>query len=92
MQKRDIILLYSSKKESDFVYKDILNYVKTIYVATEKGQYIDETMIKKQIPDFKDRIFYISGPHSMVDAFEKTLKEMGVSGQQLKVDFFPGYA
>ncbi|OGE65064.1 hypothetical protein A3I48_02790 [Candidatus Daviesbacteria bacterium RIFCSPLOWO2_02_FULL_36_7] len=91
-QKRDIILLYSSKKESDFVYKDILNYVKTIYVATEKGQYIDETMIKKQIPDFKDRIFYISGPHSMVDAFEKTLKEMGVSGQQLKVDFFPGYA
>ncbi|MBI2086054.1 oxidoreductase [Candidatus Daviesbacteria bacterium] len=91
-QRRDIILLYSSKKESDFVYKDILNYVKTIYIVTEKGQFIDETMIKMQIPDFKDRIFYISGPHSMVDAFEKTLKEMGISNNQIKVDFFPGYA
>lgn len=89
-EKRDIILFYSSKTEQEFVYKDILSYVKTVYVATEKGQAIDETMIKKEIPDFKERIFYISGPHSMIDAFEKLLKNMGVS--QIKTDFFPGYA
>lgn len=91
-QRRDIILLYLSKKESDFVYKDILNYVKTIYIATEKGQSIDETMIKTQIPDFKDRIFYISGSHSLVDAFADILKEMGIPNNQIKIDFFPGYA
>lgn len=90
-ERRDIILLYSSKRESDFVYRDIFNNVKTIYAVTEKGQLIDESMVKKQIPDFKERIFYISGPHSMVDAFEKTLKEMGIPSRQIKVDFFPGY-
>lgn len=90
-EKRDIILLYSSKRESDFVYRDIFNSIKTIYVVTERGQLIDESMIKKQIPDFKERIFYISGPHSMVDAFEKTLKEMDILSRQIKVDFFPGY-
>lgn len=90
-KKRDIILLYSSKRESDFVYRDIFNSIKTIYLVTERGQLIDESMIKKQIPDFKERIFYISGPHSMVDAFEKTLKEMDILSRQIKVDFFPGY-
>lgn len=89
-ERRDIILIYSAKNESDFVYQDILNSVKTIYVATEKGKLIDEAMIKKEIPDFKDRFFYISGPHSMVDDFKKTLNKMNVS--KIKIDFFPGYA
>jgi len=96
-KKRDIILLYSSKTAQDFVYKDIFKAafqnlrIKTILLETEKGQFIDEAMIKKQMPDFKDRIFYISGPHSMVDAFQETLKEMDIPGKQIKVDFFPGY-
>lgn len=53
---------------------------------------IDEQMIKKEVPDFKERIFYISGPHSMVDAFEVILKNMGISKSQIKTDYFPGYA
>ena len=95
-QKRDIILLYSNKIESDIVYKDIFDEAskklgtKVVYVNTDTAGYIDEKMIKQEVPDFKERIFYISGPHSMVDAFEKTLKKMGV--KKIKVDFFPGYA
>ncbi len=94
-EKRDIILFYSGKTQQDFVYKDIFEKanqlgVQTVYVATDKMGYIDEKMIREKVPDFKDRIFYISGPHSLVDAFEKTLKEMGV--KNIKVDFFPGYA
>ncbi len=54
--------------------------------------YIDAKMISEEVPDYRDRFFYISGPRSMVDAFEKALKEMGLPGSQIKVDFFPGYA
>lgn len=97
-EKRDIILLYSNKTAKDIVYKALFNQankklgIKTIYINTETEGFIDDKKIKKEVPDFKDRIFYISGPHSMVDAFEKTLKEMGLSNRQIKIDFFPGYA
>lgn len=96
-KRRDIILFYSNKTEEEIVYKDFFERarqrmgIKTVYVVTEKMGYINGGMIRKEAPDFKNRIFYISGPHSMVDTFEKTLKGMGVSGQQIKVDFFPGY-
>lgn len=87
-EKRDITLLYSCNSESDFVYRDILNHINTIYVVG----HLEPKVITREVPDYKDRIFYISGPHSMVDAFEKTLKEMGLSSNQIKIDFFPGYA
>lgn len=95
-QKRDIVLLYSVKEESEIVYQDIFDQaklwgIKTVYVITEKMGYINEDMIKKEVNDYKDRVFYISGPHSMVDAFEKTLKTMGIKQSQIKIDFFPGY-
>ncbi len=95
-QKRDITLLFSNKTELDIVYKDIFDQaflklgIKTVYVNTDKMGFIDEMMIREQVFDFKDRTFYISGPHSMIDAFEKTLKNLGV--KNIKVDFFPGYA
>lgn len=97
-QERDIVLLFSNKLAKDIVYKDIFDKaakklgIKTVYVVTDEVGYIDEKMIRQEVADFKERIFYISGPHSMVDAFEKVLKEMGISGKQIKVDFFPGYA
>ncbi len=93
-QKRDIVLFYANKTDLDVVYKDIFDTaskelaIKTIYVVG----FITEQMIKKEVTDYKDRIFYISGPHSMVDSFEKTLKEIGLHGSQIKIDFFPGYA
>ncbi|MBI4035880.1 oxidoreductase [Candidatus Daviesbacteria bacterium] len=96
-QKRNIILLYSTKLEEEIVYKEIFDEafkklgIKTVYVVTETDGYIDAEKIKKEVPDFKDRIFYISGPHSMVDNFEETLKEIGISNNQIKIDFFPGY-
>lgn len=97
-EKRDIILLYLSKTTKEFIYKDIFDSaknklgIKTVYVATDIMGFIDEKMIKAEVSDFKDRYFYISGPHSMVDAFEKTLAEMGVPSNKIKIDFFPGYA
>ncbi|OGE62882.1 hypothetical protein A2964_01270 [Candidatus Daviesbacteria bacterium RIFCSPLOWO2_01_FULL_40_27] len=107
-QKRDIVLLYSNKLAQDIVYKDIFDAaskklgIKTVYALTDtasvpakwKGRvgYLDANAIREEVPDWKDRIFYLSGPHSMVDAFVTTIKGMGLSDSQIKVDFFPGYA
>lgn len=95
-EKRDIVLFYSNKTEKEIAYIDIFSEaylklgIKTVYVNTDTMGYINKDLIEKQVPDFKDRMFYISGPHSMVDAFEKILKGMGV--KKIKTDFFPGYA
>jgi ferredoxin-NADP reductase len=48
-------------------------------------------MIKRQIPDFKNRTFYLSGPQLMVKRFRKILLDMGLSKNKIKTDFFPGY-
>jgi ferredoxin-NADP reductase len=54
--------------------------------------HITEQMIQNKIPDFKDRMFYVSGPHKMVSETEQLLKNLGVKNRQIKVDFFPGFA
>ena len=51
--------------------------------------YITPELIKKEVPDWHERIFYVSGPEPMVEAFEKMLQQMGV--KEIKTDFFPNY-
>ncbi len=53
---------------------------------------ISADIIQQTIPDFKERIFYISGTHAMVEAMQQILAEIGVSSNDVKIDFFPGYA
>lgn len=104
-EKRDIILLYSNKFASEIMYTDVWNQafsslgIKTVYTLTGeipagwKGRVgrIDAKMIKEEVLDWKERLFYLSGPHAMVSGFEQTLKSMGISSDQVKIDFFPGY-
>lgn len=54
--------------------------------------FIDAALIRRVVPDFLDRTFYISGPWAMVSQFRRVLKEMGVARSRIKVDFFPGFA
>ncbi len=106
-EQRPIIVMYANKTPDSIVYKDIFEEaqtklgIKTVYAVTDttnlknwKGQIgrIDAKMIRQEVPDFIDRIFYLSGPHSMVVVFEETLKEMGVRSGNVKKDYFPGYA
>lgn len=106
-ESRDIVLLYSNNLVEDIAYKDVLKKAKDFginvqYVLTdvlhipadwegERG-YIDMKMIKKIIPDYQKRTFYISGPNSMVSAEEKILYKLGLKSKQIKTDFFPGFA
>ncbi len=106
-QTRDAVLFFSNKTANDIVYKDVFDNaekkvgLKAVYffgdpsgkvmLANFRVGTISEESIKKETPDFMERKFYISGPHVMVDAFEATLKKMGVKSSNIKVDFFPGY-
>lgn len=105
-EKRDIVLVYSNKTEGDIAYRDVFGQaeragVRVVYVLTdvqsispdwngERG-FVDGVMIQRLIPDFWSRTFYLSGPHSMVTAFDKTLKGMGVRRDRIKEDYFPGF-
>jgi len=93
---RDVILLFSNKTKEDIIFGDIFKEaeqfgLKTIYLNTDKGEHVDEKLILKKVPDFKERTFYISGPQPMVEIFGKMLGKMGLKKNQIKSDYFPGY-
>lgn len=56
-----------------------------------RSGYLDAGMIKEEVFDWQNRVYYISGPEPMVKAFEKMVEEMGVPGKNIKHDYFPGY-
>ena len=102
-EKRDIVLMYSNRTATDIVYEEVFNEaysklgIKIVYAITDSNSSgytgpISARMITTEIPDYKDRYFYISGPHGMVVGFEQNLEDLGVKKSQIKVDFFPGFA
>lgn len=52
---------------------------------------ISEILVKKLVPDYKDYIFYTSGPEPMVEDLEVKLANMGISDENSIRDYFPGY-
>jgi len=93
-ERRDIVMFYANREENDVAYREVFGQaekaigLKIFY----KTGIITKEMILQNAPDYKSRMFYISGPKSMVDAFKKTLADMGVPRQNIKTDFFPGFA
>ncbi len=104
--KRDITLIYSERDPADLAYHDVLKAaqqqgVKVVYTLTDKNAQplanmrlgkITPQMIAEEVPDYEDRLFYISGSHSMVKAIEAELHSLSVAEHNIKTDFFPGYA
>ncbi len=105
-QRRNIVMLYSNRTPSDIAYKEIFDAaeiigVQTIHVVNDlagttltpnmRVGMINAELIMKDIPDYKERMYYISGPHGMVTAFEDTLGKLGVPSKNIKTDFFPGF-
>lgn len=54
--------------------------------------YIDEKMIKKEIPDYKERTFYICGPPKMVGSLVNVLdNKLSMQEDKIKTENFVGY-
>ena len=105
-QKKNVTLFFSNRTPADIVYKDIFDQaekvgVKIVYAVGDlttasltsnmRVGFINADMIMKEVPDYKNCYYYLSGPRSMVLTFEDTLSKIGVAGNHIKTDFFPGY-
>jgi ferredoxin-NADP reductase/Na+-translocating ferredoxin:NAD+ oxidoreductase RnfD subunit len=107
-EKRLIAMFYSNKTASEIAYRDVFDRaarelgIKTVHTLTDLKNipknwdgatgHVSAAMITKNISDYKERTFYISGPRSMVVACEKVLSGMGIKKNRIKKDFFPGFA
>ncbi len=105
-QRRDIVMFYANRSFDDIVYKDVLDRaqhelgIQVVYTVSDAstlpanwdGQVgrITPQMIKGSVSDYRRRVFYISGPRSMVDSFKDILQGLGVNKSQIKTDFFAG--
>ncbi len=104
--KCEITLIYSNWTEKDILFRDLFDEaarfgLRTVYTLTDISSvpsgwvgsvgYITKDMIKKEIPDYKIRTFYISGPQPMVQSLERTVNGLNIKGSQVITDYFPGY-
>jgi ferredoxin-NADP reductase len=54
--------------------------------------YIDDTMIKEEMPDYTERIFYICGPPRMVESLINILRnKLSVQQDKIRIENFIGY-
>ncbi|MBI4050072.1 MAG: oxidoreductase [Candidatus Doudnabacteria bacterium] len=96
-ERRDIVLLYLNKTEADIAFRDLLENaaasgLRAVFVLSERDGKLTAEQIKKEVPDWQNRTFYVSGPEPMVETFEQLLKGvMGIRGEKVKRDYFPGY-
>ena len=49
---------------------------------------ITAEMVKKEMPDYKERVFFACGPPGMVQAMTNVIKELGLPETQLKLESF----
>ncbi|OGN28161.1 MAG: hypothetical protein A3A33_02290 [Candidatus Yanofskybacteria bacterium RIFCSPLOWO2_01_FULL_49_25] len=93
-EHRSIDMFYATNTEQEIAYRELFDKardilgIKTSYVF---GVRLTDAMIKSAVPDYRERLFYISGPRSMVVAFEGILKNIGIPRNRIKTDFFPGF-
>lgn len=104
--KTQITLLCANSSEEEIVFRyeleemqslnKNLTVVHTITRPSEKWSglrgRIDGGMIRVAIPDYKERVVYISGPPQMVDDMERILKkELKMPRKRIRTEYFPGY-
>jgi ferredoxin-NADP reductase len=104
--RRDMVLIYAAATPLDFAYKDEIDSFKdsiglnVIYLPTDFSEmnnwvgpsgFLTNAMIAKDIPDFKERRWYLSGPDAMVKNYKWLVRGMGVPTKSIKTDYFPGF-
>jgi len=100
-----ITMFYGSKTEDDIPFRKELeamqlanSNLKIHFVVNQpkpdwKGAVgnITADMIVKELPDYKDNIFYCCGPPGMVTAMQNMIVAIGMPKEKLKLEYFTGY-
>ena len=101
----DIVLFYGCRSPDDVAFKDELEQMqaqnkklKLVFAVNEpnvdwRGAVgnINADLLKKELPDYKERVFFACGPPGMVAAMTNLIKTLGLSETQLKLENFAGY-
>ena len=102
----DIILIYANRSVNDIVFKEDFDQMQKQYsvlkvhhVLCEPAPdfkctpgYINAQVIMNEIPDYRERKFYLCGPPAMVEAMKKILEsELKVSQENIITENFQGY-
>jgi ferredoxin-NADP reductase len=101
----EMVLFYSNRQEDDVPFQDDLLRLKSknrrltvIDTLTRPGKSwkghtgrINAGLIKENIADGREWVYYCSGPAKMVDSMLSVLKEMNIPEEQSRKEYFPGY-
>jgi ferredoxin-NADP reductase len=100
-----ITLLYGNRTENDIAFRRELETMqeqnanlKVVFILNEANSewrgatgIIDAEMVKKEIPDYKEAVFYTCGPPAMVETMGKLVEKLGLPKTQLNREYFAGY-
>lgn len=94
-QQLKVHLLYANRTH-DIVFRDEFtkfqeknSNLKIDYVIDPEK--IDEDRLKQAIKAVDNPLVYVSGPEPMVEAMVAQLESLGLSKENIKGDYFPGY-
>lgn len=104
----DIIIVYGNNTEDDIAFREDFSRMqaenkklKVVYVIASplskdawKGRtgFINGAVIKEEISDYAERVFYICGPPKMVEALKFILsEELKLDKERIKIENFSGY-
>lgn len=103
-QQRDVTLFYGAATVDSVLYQDILDQAEhrvgltVVPIITDppknwqgESGFVRVSLLHRYVPDFRDRLIYISGPPGMVETIRKQLREKGVDKRHIKTDYFTGY-
>jgi ferredoxin-NADP reductase len=100
-----VTLIYGNRTEADIVFRRELeqmrqqnNNLKVVFTLAEPEANwegytgnIDVEMIKNEVSECSETVFYVCGPPAMVQAMENLLKTLGVPAGNVKKENFAGY-
>jgi ferredoxin-NADP reductase len=104
-QPLNALLLYFNRSRADIIFRDELQEIAKWMpsfslvnvlsnpsdgVESEKGE-LDQSILRKWIPDPVELCFWVSGPPAMVGACKELLKRIGVEDKRVRSDRFMGY-
>jgi ferredoxin-NADP reductase len=100
-----VTLLYGNRTEDDIAFRKELEALqrqnknlKVVFTLNEASSewegatgLITVEMIKKEIPNYEENMFYTCGPPKMVEIMGKLVEQLGLPKTQLKREYFTGY-
>lgn len=95
----DLVLFYGERNERSLVFKNELDnlispYLKINYIVSADSNWtgelgrIDSEKIKRLMPDYLERDFFLCGPKPMVKSLKKDLKVLGVKNRKIYFEKF----